>query len=96
LSAEKLLKILDNEKDRTGYFEISAVYAEPSGLVKEFVYQVPIHIKKKEVVKDPRNGWNGILCLANEERAFTEYPEEERLDVWSKNFLDIAKFLTEY
>lgn len=93
LPAERLLKILEKEKDRTGYFEIAATYAEPSGLVKEFVYQVPIHIKKKEIVKDPRGGWNGILCLQGEERAFTEYPEEERLDVWSKNFISIAEFL---
>ncbi len=94
LSAEKLLKIMSAEKDRTGYFEIATVYAEPLGLVKEFVCRVPIHIKEKEIVKDPRNGWNGILCLANEERAFTEYPEEERLDVWNKNFMNIAKFLS--
>lgn len=95
LSADKLLKIMENEQDRTGYFEIATAYAEPSGLVKEFVYQVPIHIKNKEVVKDPRNGWDGLLCLAGETRAFTEYPEEERIDSWSKNFNDIAKFLTE-
>lgn len=95
LSAEKLLKILESCDDRTGYFEIATVYAEPSGLVKEFVCKVPIHIKKEEVVPDSRGGWNGLLCLAGEQRAFTEYPEEERLDAWNKNFTDIAKFLAE-
>lgn len=93
LSAEKLLEVLTNFTDRTGYFEIATVYAEPSGLTKEFVYQVNIHIKDKIAVADPRGGWNGILCLENEERAFTEYPEEERLDVWNKNYSQLAEFL---
>lgn len=93
ISAEKLLSLLKNQKDRTGYFEIATVYAEPSGLVKEFVYQVPIYIKNKEKVKDPKGGWNGILCLKGEPRAFTEYPEQTRLHAWNKNYLSIAEFL---
>ncbi len=96
IPADKLLKLLKDQADRSGYFELAAVYAEPSGFTKEFVYQVPIHIKLKEIVKDPRGGgWNGVLCLKREERAFTEYPEEQRLDVWNKNYKDIAKFLSE-
>lgn len=93
LSSKKLLGMLEREKDRAGYFEIATVYATPVGKTLEFVYRVPITIKKKEIAKDPRGGWNGILCLKGEGRAFTEYPEEERLHVWSKNYLELAKLL---
>lgn len=91
---ENLHKILANYKDRTGHFEIAAVYAEPGGIIKEFVYQVPIYFKNQEIVKDPMGGWSGLLCLKYEKRAFTEYPEEERLGVWNKNYYEIAKFLS--
>lgn len=94
LSLDKLLKILALNEDRTGYFEIGTVYAEPNGRTLEYTYQVPIHFKKEEVVKDPRGGWNGVLCLEGEERAFTEYPEEERLDSWNKNYYKIAEELS--
>ncbi|MBI2021615.1 hypothetical protein HYS93_01880 [Candidatus Daviesbacteria bacterium] len=94
LKAEKLLRLLKDARDRSGYFELAAVYAEPLGFTKEFVYQVPIHIKLKEIVKDPRGGWDGILCLEGEKRAFTEYPYEERENVWNKNYQKIAEFLS--
>lgn len=93
LSVHKLLEILSTQKDRTGYFELAAVYAKANRDVKEFVYKVPIHIKTKIDREDPRGGWNGVICLEGEMRAFTEYPEEERLSVWSKNFEEIARFL---
>lgn len=91
---EKLLNLLKACNDRTGYFEIATVYAEPNGLTKEYAYKVPIHFKTKEVVQDPRGGWNGLICLKGEKRAFTEYPEEERLKVWNRNYYKIAKLLS--
>jgi non-canonical purine NTP pyrophosphatase (RdgB/HAM1 family) len=93
LPVEKLLEILENETDRTGYFEIASVYAEPNGFVLENTYKVPIHFAKKINLPDPHGGWNGVICLGNEEKALTEYPKEERLDVWGKNFIAIAEFL---
>ena len=84
LSLERVLKLLDLSDDRTGYFEISTVYADPEGKVLEYSYQVPVHFKKEEVVKDPRGGWNGVLCLEGEKRAFTEYPETEDLIAGTK------------
>ncbi len=85
--------LLQGVLDRTGYFEIAAAYAEPDGFLKEYSYRVEIHIKTEEVIGDPRGGWNGVLALAGETRAFTEYPESERSGVWSKNFEEIADFL---
>jgi len=94
LSSEKLLAIVSHFDDRTGHFEISSVLAMPDGKTIEFTYTVPIWIKKEEVVKDPRGGWNGVLCLEGETRAFTEYPETERLNVWNKNYIQIAEILS--
>jgi XTP/dITP diphosphohydrolase len=94
ISPKKLLQLLSLAKDRTGYFEIATVYVHPDGDKQEFVYQVPIYIKEREAVKDPRGGWNGLICLKGETRAFSEYPEEDRLQVWSKNYYRIAKHLT--
>jgi non-canonical purine NTP pyrophosphatase (RdgB/HAM1 family) len=94
LTSEKLLNILDLSNDRTGYFEISTVYADSTGKLLEYTYQVPIHFKKEEAVKDPRDGWNGIICLKGENRAFTEYPETERLSNWNKNYIKIAEELS--
>lgn len=94
ISAEKLLLLLKDAPDRSGYFELAAAYAEPDGFVKEFSYTVEVYIKDMEVVSDPRHGWNGLLALKGESRAFTEYSEEERVEVWKKNFDAIAEFLS--
>ena len=91
ISAINLLKILSVFNDRTGYFEIATVYAEPSGFTKELVMKVNIHIKEQEKVKG--EGWSGIMCLEGKDKAFSEYPEEERLSVWDKNYQAIADFL---
>lgn len=94
LSAEKLLEILKTQKDRSGYMEVATVYAEPNGFTLEYSYKVPILFGDKIVVPDPKNGWSGIIRLVNETRALTEYPEEERVNVWNKNYIAIAEFLT--
>lgn len=93
LPVEKLLDLMERESDRTGHFELALAYATPDGAVKEFICSVPIWIKERVEVADPRGGWNGVLCLASETRAFTEYPEEERINIWDGNYKEIAKFL---
>jgi len=92
LTAKKMLKILQKEKNRNGYFEIATVYAEPNGNTKEYVFRIPIKIATKEKGQF-QNGWNRIIMLKEEKRTLAEYPEEERLDVWNKNYKDIAKWL---
>lgn len=93
LSAEKLLEILKTQKDRSGYMEVATVYAEPSGFTLEYTYKVPIYFENKINIPDPKKGWSGIIRLANEARALTEYPEEERVNIWNKNYIFIAEFL---
>lgn len=91
MPAEKLLEILKN-KDRTGYFEIAAVYAEPNGFTQEFVFKVPIKFSE-EIKGNLSSGWNRIIMINGEKRTLSEYPEEQRVNIWDKNFLEIAKFL---
>jgi non-canonical purine NTP pyrophosphatase (RdgB/HAM1 family) len=93
LPAEKLLALMEHESDRTGHFELALAYAEPDGFLQEFAYSVPIRIKESAERKDSRNGWSSILCLALESRAFSEYPSEERTDIWNKNYISVAEFL---
>ena len=46
-----------------------------------------------EAIKNEGKGWNGLIRLNNEERAITEYPEEERLNIWNQGYEAIAKML---
>lgn len=89
---DTLQKIVTVTNDRSGYFEIALVFAYGE-FTKEFVFQVPIEIAEKEIVTDPRGGWNGILRFKNESRAFTEYPEEDRLEIWNKNYQKLGEYL---
>ena len=92
LSVEKLLKMMKNESDRTGYFEIATVYAEPNGNVKEYVFQIPIKIAFEEKGELQKN-WDRVIQFENETRTFAEYPEEDRSEVWEKNYKAIAEEL---
>ena len=91
LSAKKLLELLKNQKDRTGYFEIATVYAEPNGKNIEYTFQVPMTFGSE--IKTAGKGWDGLIRLFNEARTITEYPEEERLHIWNQGYEAIAKKL---
>ena len=92
LPVEKLLKILEQEKDRSGFFEIATVYAEPNGFTKEYVFMVPITVAYEER-GNLQSGWNRIIQLQDEDRTLAEYPEGERIDVWGKNYKELAKWI---
>jgi len=92
IPASMLLEWLKNSSDRDGYFEIATVYAKPDGVFKEFVYQVPITIATEEK-GELQKGWARVLMLKNDLRTFAEYPEQERVSVWNKNYQDIAVYI---
>lgn len=92
ISARKILNILKSYKDRSGYFEIATVYAEPEGFCKEYSFRVPAKIALQERGGLQR-GWARIIQLADEERTLAEYPEEERVFVWGKNYEKIARWI---
>lgn len=89
-SAEKLLELL-NGRERTGHFEISAVLGLASGNIKEYSFTVPIEIAE-EIRGDERN-WDRIMMLEGSGKTFAESSEESRLEIWNKNYRDIAEYL---
>jgi XTP/dITP diphosphohydrolase len=92
IEPEKLLKIINCLKDDTGHFEVATVYAESNGETFEYTFQVPITLGKEVKGKNP-HGWNGLIRLYDEERAITEYPEEERLSIWNEGYRAVAKYI---
>lgn len=88
----RLLKILKSFEDRTGFFEVATVYAEPSGFVKEFIFQVPIFFATEER-GSLQGGWSRIITLKGETRTLAEYPETDRIELWSKNYKAIDDFI---
>lgn len=90
LPAEKLLELLEG-RERTGYFEISAVLGMPDGGMQEYSFRVPVEIAE-EIRGDERN-WDRALKLKGEDRTFAESSEDQRLDVWNQNFREIAEDL---
>ena len=92
LPAKKLLEIIKTQRDRTGYVEVATVYAEPNGVTKEYVFKVPFVLALEER-GNLQPGWNRIIILKGEKRTLAEYPEDERIDVWNKNYKAIAEWL---
>jgi len=92
LPTKKLLEIMQNQSDRGGYFEIATVYAKPDGFTKEYVFKVSITIAK-EKKGNLQSGWNKVIQLQGENRTLAEYPEEERVGIWDKNYEEIARWL---
>jgi len=92
IPAEKLLELLDQEDDRTGYFEIGTVLGLPNGEIKEYEFQVPIKIAKE--IKGNQRNWDRILMLKNENQTFAETENQSRLNTWNQNYRKIAEKLS--
>ncbi len=90
ISPELVAKLIDFLDNNRGWFEVATVYAEPSGKVFEYTFEVPITFGK-EPKGDNSKGWSGLIRLNDETRAITEYPEEERLHIWNQGYEVIAK-----
>jgi XTP/dITP diphosphohydrolase len=88
MPAEKLLVMMKDLADRTGYFELAAVIAWPDGSTKEYSYRVPIIISKK--LLGERGNWNRVLMLPGANKSLGQSTEEENVDVWNNNFKNIA------
>ena len=92
ISVKNILKILSKFKDRSGYFEVATVYAEPNGKTKEYSFRIPFQIAKKEKGK-LQTGWPRIIVLKSEKKTLAEYPESERVNIWNKNYIKIASYI---
>lgn len=92
MPVETLIKILSLFKDRSAHMELAAALALPNGKIYDFVYQVPLKISKN--IKGVNRNWDKILMLSDDTHTFSESEEGDRLDVWAKNYEEIAKLLS--
>lgn len=92
MPVEKLLKMMEGEADRNGYFELAAVYATPEGKTKEYVYRVPVEIATEK--KGESNNWDKVIRHPGSSTTFAETNEINNLDVWNRNFARIAEDLS--
>ena len=92
IDVDHLVNILSTLKDRSGHFELSASFIDKDGIEHQFSYQVPI-IFAKEPKGDNNQRWERLMMFPNEKRTFAEYPSDERTEVWSKNYQEIAKLI---
>ncbi len=92
MPVDKLLKMMDGENDRNGYFELAAVYATPDGKTREYVYKVPVEITTEKRGKS--NNWDKAIRHPGSSTTFAETDEINNLDVWNRNFVKIAEDLS--
>jgi len=92
LSLENLVKIISTLTSNKAHFELAAAYADSNGQIHEFVYTVPV-ILHTQPKGDLNQKWNRLISFENEEKVFAEYAEDERLNVWNKNYIEIATLI---
>ncbi len=93
LTAHDLLRLMADQDDRSAYFKLSLVYASPSGPNLEFTHQVPTKIMF-EARGDLAHDWDRVIALKDDDRTLAEYPYEERLDLHTANYRNLAELLT--
>jgi len=91
MPVQKLFELLNQFEDRTGHFEAAIVYAEPNGKTFEYVFRVPVKFSKE--IKGGSPSWDNILMMEDESRTFSEYPQDERINYWTKGYEEVAKYI---
>lgn len=92
LLPEDALRLLKG-KNRSGYFELALAYAKPTGETIEFTSQVPASIAESIMPGSKDFGWDSIICLGEEKRTISQYPESERYSFFTQNYMNLAKIL---
>jgi len=84
-----LLKILENFENRNAEMELASSLSIPDHGNFESVYRVPLEISKK--IKGEQGNWDRVLKLRGAKKTFSESTEEENVEIWSKNYKNLAK-----
>lgn len=90
---EGIVGIIKNLHSNKAHFELAAAFIDSKGKLHEFVYSVPV-ILHSEPKGDSSQKWNRLISFEGEDKVFAEYAEDERLDVWNKNFTKIAELVS--
>lgn len=93
LSETDLLRLYDNIKDRSGYFEVATALAFPDGKLLKSNFRVNFTLAS-EPRGDLQTGWNRIIILEGETRTLAEYPENERIHIWNQGYKSIKEQLS--
>lgn len=92
ITPEQLLKILDTLESRDAYFELSAAYIDEKGKIHEFSYQVPVTMGS-DIKGSDRLRWERLMMFPGEDKTFAELDEDDRVEVWTKNYEKIAELI---
>ncbi len=87
---EDVLQLLKN-KIRTGYFEMALAYAKPNGELIECSFRLPITLTNAIRPGGKDFGWDSIISLDSDPRALSEYPQEDRYELFTQNYVQLAK-----
>ncbi len=92
IDIQKLTKLLSILNSKKGHFTVGTAYMSKKGGLHEFSFDVPIEFESVPRGRETTS-WDRIIRLANETRVFTEYPEEERMHIWTTNYRNIANLI---
>lgn len=90
ISVEQLLKIVDTLASRDAHFELAATYVDQSGNAHDFSYKVPITLGR-EIRGTDKLRWERIMMFPGDTKTFAELDKDDRAEVWTKNYEEIAK-----
>jgi inosine/xanthosine triphosphate pyrophosphatase family protein len=89
---DDLLRLIES-KDRTGHFEMALAYVDSDGEVIEYSFQLPTKITDSIRPGGKDFGWDSIISLGDDPRALSEYPQEDRYGLFTRNFELLTKDL---
>ena len=81
--------MLENFENRNAEMELAASLSIPDKGTFESVYRVPLEISKE--AKGEKGNWDKVLKLRGTKKTFSESTEEKNVDIWVKNYQNLAK-----
>jgi XTP/dITP diphosphohydrolase len=92
VSVQTLTHLIKDLEDRSAHFTIATVYVDERGKDHGFSYDVPVVLDTTPKGPEGR-GWERIFRFPGDKRVFAEFPESDRLDVFSRNYIEIADII---
>lgn len=89
IDPEIIIKMLSSFSDRTAYFEIATVLANPKGETIEHVFRVPAIIETAVKVLDV--GIDGIIRLANEDLVLAQTEDDTHLEIFNEGYQKVCE-----
>lgn len=81
---ELLLELIAG-RERSSWWVLSGVYAQPDGDTFEFTTRIEFTLSS-ELRGDPSQNWNRAMVVAGDTKTLAEYPDAERLPVFQAHY----------